>query len=87
MTHTLVDHELGNDQEGQRHQEAALSFQVLQEGYGHIPIPHISFQDCEYQKRQPGDGRKDQNPFTYQRRCFVGQMRAPQKLEERPTQD
>jgi hypothetical protein len=53
--HALVHHQLGNDQQRQRHQKADMHVYVQQEGYGHAPAQRLSFQCREHQERQPGE--------------------------------
>ena len=86
-THALVHHQLGNDQQGHRHQEADVNFHVQQEGHGHAPAQHLSFQGREHQERQPGKQRDDDDALAHQHQRIVGQMRPAQELEERPAQD
>ena len=85
--HAPVHHKLGNDQQGHRQQEANVNFHVHQEGYGRTPAQHLSFQSREHQERQPGKQRDDDDASAHQHQRIVGQVRAAQKLEERPAKD
>ena len=86
-THAPVHDKLGNDQQGHRHQEADVNFQVQQERHGRAPAQQLPFQSGEHQERQPGKQRDDDNTPPHQPQRIVGQMRPTQKLEERPAQD
>ena len=86
-THAPVHHELGNDQQGQRHQEADVNFHIQQKRYGRAAAQQVSFQSREHQERQPGEQRDDDDALAHQHQRIVGQVRPAQKLEERPAQD
>ena len=86
-THAPVHHELGNDQQRQRHQEADVHFHVQQKGHDRTATQHLSLQSREQQKRQPGQQRDHDDALAHQQQRVVGEVCPAQKLEERPAQD
>ena len=85
--HAPVHHQLGNDQQRQRHQEADMYFHVQQERHGRAPAQQLPFQSREQQQRQPGEQRDDEDALAQQLSASSGQVRPAQKLEKRPAQD
>ena len=86
-TYAAVHGELGNDQQGQDHQEPGMNLHILQEGDGHAPAPQVPFQSTEHQERQPGQQRHNHDALAHQPQRIVRQVRPAQKLEERAAQD
>jgi hypothetical protein len=85
--HALVHDQLGHDQQRQRDQKADMHFHVPQERDGDVPTQRLAFQRREYQERQPGQQRDEEDAAVQEIQSSPGQMRPPQQLEERPAQD
>ena len=85
--HAPVHHQFGDDQQRQRHQEADVGFDVEQERHARAAAPQVSFQPREQQQRQPSQQRNDDDALAHHHQRVIGQVRLPEKLEERPAED
>ena len=81
-----VHDEFGDDQQRKRHQVADVNFHVEQERHRDASVHQPSLQGREQQQRQPRKHRDDDDALSKHRRRLVGQVRTPQKLEQRPAQ-
>ena len=79
--------EFRGDQQRHHEQELDLDLDVQQEWHGRTAAEQLSADGREQQQRQPGNERNDDDAPPLQRKRVVGQMRAPQQLEQRPAQD
>ena len=82
-----MHHQLGDDQQRHRDEEADVNFDVHQERHGHAAAQQPSFHCREHQERQPGKQRDDDDSLAHHQQRIVGQVRPAQELEERPAQD
>jgi hypothetical protein len=82
-----VNHQLRDDEERHRHQEAGMDVHVSQEGYRHAPAWRLAFQGREQQERQPREERDPDRAPAHQLQRVAGQVRSTQKLIEGPARD
>jgi len=65
-SHALVNHELGNDQQGNHDEELHVGVDVLEERHGDAPAQQMSLQCGEDQEGEPREKRDDEDaPFHH----------------------
>jgi hypothetical protein len=85
--HAPVHHEFGQDEQGHGHQKADMGFDIQQKRHSNAAAIKLPLKGRHQQQWQPRNERDHDDALANHHQRIVRQMRPPQKLEERPTQN
>ena len=83
----LMDHDLGEDQDGKRDEKPYVRLDVVEEGEGHGTTGRASSDERKDEQRQPRDRGDDDRPPLHQVERRFQDAGADVELVQRPTQD